>query len=153
MPRRDGGLLRVVVGALRRVALEHASLREALHRIARLRYGGPKRARELIGGLRGMRRIPDVAREKPRLSPRRLDRTVPAEAPVESRDRERKQEEQEAEEGEDGTRIERAHRGHDAVAAETTGPVVLIQEVVGMVRAAIGVVRIGTRVAARGTIA
>ena len=88
MPRGLRGVLQIVVGSLRGVLLQHSGFREGLHRVVRFGDGGAERAREFIRCLRRVRRIPDIAREKPCLAPRGLDRTVPAEAQVEPRDRE-----------------------------------------------------------------
>src|SRR5438874_12247922 len=100
-----------------------------------------------------MRRMTDVAREEPSLPPRRLDRTVSPETPVEPGDRGHEQEEEETEERERRARIDRANSGHDAVAAEPTRAVVLIQLVLGAVRSTCRIVRVGARVAGTGAVA
>src|SRR5207302_1945486 len=121
-------------------------LREALHRIARLRYGGPERARELVRRLRRMRRMADVARKKARFPPSRFDRAVVPESPVEAHHGEHEQKEQEAEEREQRSRIERADRGNNAVTAEPAGAVIRVQ-ILAAVRSTRGVIWIGARVA------
>src|SRR2546430_1633517 len=140
MPRGLRRVPLVLVGPLGGVLLEDTRARETLHGIVRLGYSRAERARELVRGLRGVRGISNVAREKPRLAPRRFDRTVAPEAPVEPRDREREQNEQEAEEDEGRTRIDGAHRGHHGVSAEPAAITAAVQLVLGTVRT-VGVVR------------
>src|SRR5213595_502282 len=100
-----------------------------------------------------MRRMTDVAREETCLSPGGLDRTISPEAPVESDDCGHEQEEEEAKKSERRSGIDRANSGHDAVAAEPTRAVVLIQLVLGAVRSTCRIVRVGARVAGTGAVA
>ena len=98
-----------------------------------------------------MRGVANVACEEPRLPPRRLDRAVAPEPPVESKDCEHEQHEQEAEEGERRPRVERADRGYDGVSGKGAAAAI-VQLVLRTVRS-IGAVRIQARVAGRGAIA
>ena len=150
MPRGLGGVPQVIVGALGRVPFHHPGLREAPYRFARLGYGGTERVRELVRGLRRMRRMADVARKQSRFSPCRLDRAIPPEAQVEPDDREDEKKNEKAEEGECRAGIDRPHRGHHAVAVKGTGAVVFVELIFGAVQP-IDSVRIRVGVAARGT--
>src|SRR5204863_9317007 len=100
-----------------------------------------------------MRRMTDVAREETCLSPGGLDRTISPEAPVESDDCGHEQEEEESEESERRSGIDRANSGHDAVAAEPTRAVGLIQLVLGAVRSTCRIAPAGTRPAGVAAVA